>query len=1125
MASLFYDNRRLLVLVIALIAVSGLSSFALLPRMEDPVLTQRVAVIDTIVPGAKADRVEALVTEPIEEELEEIPEIKELRSTSRSGISTITVELRDDVYESEEIWSRVRDKIDDAQPLLPPGALDPDFDQLEVTAYASVIALVWDAPGEPSYAVLRRQAEELEQRLRAVRGTREVDTFGDPDEEITVDIRQADLATLGLSVGDVARQIEASDSKVAAGLLRGAGNALLLEVDGELDSLRRIESTPIRYAAAQRGGAAPFVALGDIATVRKGIIEPPRSLAMVDGKPAIAVGVLIRADQRIDLWARGAAETIETFAAELPPALSLKRVFEQSPYVETRLSTLMGNLLVGAGAVMLVIWVMMGWRSAIVVGAALPLASLMVLTGLRTLGIPIHQMSVTGLIIALGLLIDNAIVIVDEVRERLRDGQTPRDAVASSVRHLAAPLFGSTLTTALSFAPIALMPGPAGEFVGSIALSVILAVASSFALAMTITPAIAALFAPKAADAIRAKEKRRWWSDGFSSPRLTTAYRAVLSRLFRRPVFGVGLGIVLPVLGFVAAGSLTEQFFPPADRDQFQIQVSLPAHASLAQTQRLITDARERILARDRVVAVDWFLGESAPNFYYNMMANRKGVPQYAQAIVQLDNAEGVFDVIRQVQLELDAALPEAQFLVRQLEQGPPFEAPIEVRLFGPDLTELRTLGDEVRRVLSETPDVLHSFSDMAEALPKLAVEVDEAEARLAGLDNRTIARQLDNTLEGAVGGSVLEATEDLPVRVRVSDRLRGDLSEIASLALSPAGVPTSSNRVDEDNANGLSGHLPLSALAEVSLQPEVAAIPHFNSKRMNEVRAYITAGVLPAQVLGDFQQRLAESGFELPPGYELKYGGEADKRDQAVGNLLSSVGVLMVLMVATLVLSFGSFRMAGLIGVVGALSIGLGVGALAVAGYPFGFMAIVGTMGLAGVAINDSIVVLAALREDERARTGDPDAVRDVVVRASRHVISDDAHHDRRLPAAAAWRRRFLAAAGNHDRGRRHGRHAAGPAACARRVHPADVPGLPEVGRRPGGFHRRRHRRRRHRPRGRVARPCCPRPRPAASGHRRLIALKAEPVRLACGVHPGTARISCRLGCRNTIASQEHPP
>lgn len=974
MNRLLYDNRRLLVLAILVIVVAGLSSFFVLPRMEDPVLNQRAAIINTRLPGATPERVEALIVEPLEEELQEIPEIKEIRTTARSGVASVVIELRDNVYEVNEVWSRVRDKIDDAVPLLPAEASDPAFDLLEVTAYASILALTWDAPGEANYAVLRRLTEELEQRLRAVPGTREVDTYGDPAEEIAIDIDAAQLATLGLSAGDIATQLAASDAKIAAGQFRGDDGSLLIEVDSELDTVRRIAATPIRYrASAADTSAGRFVTLGTVAEVHKGIANPPRRLSLVDGKPSISVGVLVREDQRIDNWAARAEPVVQAFADGLPPAVGLKRVFEQSGYVEERLSTLMNNLFVGAAAVMVVIWGMMGWRSALVVGSALPLASLMVLAGMRWMGIPIHQMSVTGLIIALGLLIDNAIVIVDEVGDRIREGMDPGAAVGKSVSHLAIPLLGSTLTTCLSFAPIALMPGPAGEFVGAIAISVMMAVSASFFLAMTITPSVAAIVAPSSTHG-----RRAWWVSGFQSDRLTAWYRGLLGFLFRRPVFGLALAAAPPVVGFVLAGSLTEQFFPPAERDQFQIQVDLPASASIASTERLATKARDLLLQNERIEAVDWYLGESAPSFYYNMLANRAGVPQYAQAIVQLDSKDEYFEIIQQIQQTLDAALPEARFLVRQLEQGPPFEAPIEARLFGPDLDELQELGLTIRRVLSETPGVVHTSSDLSEVLPKLQLDIDEASARLAGLDNREIARQLDATLEGAVGGSVLEATENLPVRVRVTGVARSDLSRVASIDL-----------VGRSAFTGAATRTPLSALADLRLTPERSAIPHFNSERMNEVKAYITAGALPAEVQGRFEQRLAESDFELPPGYRLEFAGEGSKRNDAVGNLMSNVAVLLVLMAATLVLSFGSFRMAGLIGVVAVLSIGLALGALSLSGFPFGFTAIIGAMGLVGVAINDTIVVLAAIREDKGSRTGDPDAIRDVVVRSSRHVFA----------------------------------------------------------------------------------------------------------------------------------------
>ena len=760
MSRLLYDNRRLLVLLIALATVAGLSSFFVLPRMEDPVLTQRAAIVNTLYPGAAPERVEALVTEPIEEELQEIPEIKEIRSTSRSGVSTIVIELLDNVYEADEVWSRVRDKIDDAQPLLPPETSDPDFDLLEVTAYATIVGVAWDGPvedgpaaaGGANYAVIRRLAEELEQRLRSVRGTREVDTFGDPAEEITIEFDPATLATLGLTPQMVAAQLSDSDAKAAAGLLRTSQGNLLLEVDSQLDTVRRIAAIPIRYGGSLgEAEAGRFVTLGAVADVRKGIADPPRRLAIIDGKPAIALGALVRDSERVDLWAERTEKVIQQFAGELPPAVKLVRVFDQSGYVETRLSTLMGNLLVGASAVMLVIWLMMGWRSAVVVGAALPLASLMVLAGMRQLGIPIHQMSVTGLIIALGLLIDNAIVMVDEVGERMREGDDPGVAVSKSVKNLAAPLFGSTLTTMLSFAPIALMPGPAGEFVGAIAISVMLAVGASFLLAVSVTPAMAAIFLPKAP-----RESAGVFSAGFSSRRLTEAYRGVLGVLFRRPALGLLIAMAPAVGGFFLATTLDEQFFPPAERDQFQIQADLPAGASIAATRDMALRAREIMLSHPRVEGVEWFLGDSAPSFYYNMLANRAGTPQYAQALVQIDSGEDYAELIQEVQLQLDAELPEARFLVRQLEQGPPFDAPIEVRIFGPDLDTLQDLGVTVRRVLSETPDVTHSQSDLSEALPKLELDVNEPAARLAGLDHRAIADQLNTTLEGAVGGSVL---------------------------------------------------------------------------------------------------------------------------------------------------------------------------------------------------------------------------------------------------------------------------------------------------------------------------------------------------------------------------------
>ncbi len=992
MSNLFYRNPRLLLLAVMLILVSGGSSYRLMPRMEDPQLTSRAANVSTVFPGADAERVETLVTEKIEDELVEIEEIKETRSFSRAGISMLTIELRDDVYESDPIWARIRDKISDASVNLPPEAHEPVFDQLLVKAYATLVALVWDGNGQTDQpvnnAILRRLSEQLEDRLKAIRGTERVDIFGDPVEEVVVHVRPDALIARGLTAQDVSAQLGASDAKISAGQLRSVEGDLLIDVAGELDTCERIGQTPIAF-----GPDGNFVRLSDIAEIRKGVVEPETSLAIIDGKRGITLGAFVRGSYRIDFWANDLEKVLGEFQSELPRGVSLVRMFDQNEYVESRLSTLLMNLMVGSAMVVIVVLLLMGWRSAVIVGTALPLTALMVLTGMHLLDIPIHQMSVTGLVLALGLLIDNAIVIVDEVAAKIRRGIPRGQAVSRSVSHLAVPLLGSTLTTAFAFGPIALMPGPAGEFVGAIAVSVILAIFSSLLLAMTVIPALTALGLKTFDERTLAEQSitQSIFYEGIHCRPLASLYHRSLRLVLANPWIGIALGMLLPVIGFVQARHLPEQFFPPADRDQIQIEVELPATASLDRTRATCEAIRQQIVERADVEHVHWFIGESAPAFYYNIIPRRQNTPRYAHALVQVSSAQRTGQLIGSLQNELDSSFREARILVRQLEQGPPFDAPIELRVFGPDINRLKQISDTLARILAATPDVIHVRSELAETMHQLSLRIDEPQARLAGLDNKMLAQQMNAVLEGAVAGSVVESTEELAVRVQLDRQGRSKFEQISSIDL--LGRDIRSNDSGNDTSNDLSNDayrgVPLSAIAQIELAAEVTAIPHFDGRRMSEVQAFITAGMLPGKVLRSFEERLDASGYELPRGYNYELGGEAKQRDSAVGSLLTSVGILLVLMIATLVLSFGSFRVMMLVGAVAALSIGLGLGSLWLFGYPFGFMAIIGTMGLIGVAINDSIVVLAAIQENPKSKSCDIATIGDVVMRATRHIVA----------------------------------------------------------------------------------------------------------------------------------------
>jgi len=974
----FYRNPRLTALFLGLVIVAGLAALQSLARQEDPTLARRFGSVRTVFPGASALRVESLVTDKLEKELLELHEIREIQSESRTGISVLRLEL-DEQYEEEdvdEIWSKVRDRIDQARREFPPGVGAPDFEDQTSTAITLLVGFTWDREGPPQLGLMTRLAEELENRLRNVPGTKETDLHGEAEEEIRISVAPDVLAGVGLTAAAVSDALARADSKVPAGQLRNERNDLLIEVAGELDSLARIRDVPLRDAP---GGQ--LLRVGDVALVERAVREPAATEAWLGGRRGVAVSATMQSDRRVDLWADDVHAVVEEFGRLVPEGVGYRVIFDQSVYTQERLGTLVGNLLLGATIVVLILFLLMGLRSALIVGSALPITVCMVLAELNFLGVPLHQTSVTGIIIALGLLIDNAIVVVDEYNLRVRRGVTRPEAVSATVRHLFVPLAASTLTTILAFLPIVLMPGGAGEFVGPISIGVGLAVGSSFLVSMTVIPAVAA-FLTSQRTLERAREGRRgaFWKDGFSSPRLAAAWSSTLDFLLARPGLGIAISLVLPVAGFVAANTLTEQFFPPNDRNQFQIQLVLPSQTSTAETRRNALRARALLHAHDEVVESHWFVGDAAPRVFYTMIQNEEGVSSYAGAFVTTRSPDATERLLPRLQRELLEAFPNARVMALPFEQGPPFDAPIEVRILGPDLDELRHLGEQVRAVLAETNDVTYTVAKIAGGEPKLMVRADEIEARIAGLRLAEVADQLHARLEGAEGGSLLERTEELPVRVRVLGEHRADLRAIAAGNVLGADAAA--------DARGVAG-VPLAAMSEIDLVPELSGVTRRNGERSNSVQAFLLPYTLIAESLADFRRRLDASGFTLPEGYRLEFGGESEERSEALANLMAFALPLFVIMAGTIILSFNSFRLAGIIGAVAFLSVGLAMLGVWSFGYPMGFLAIIGTMGLVGLAINDSIVVLNALQGDAGARAGELEDTREVVVEATRHIVA----------------------------------------------------------------------------------------------------------------------------------------
>ncbi len=970
-ATLTFREPRLAALALLVIVSAGSSALLALGRQEDPTITNLFAAVTTPFPGADAARVEALVTVPIETALREIPEIDTVESASASGVSIVQIDLVETIAPDriEGIWAEVRDALAELRPDFPPGVQPPELEADGAGAYGAIVSLSAASDDAPAGIVLRH-ARELADRLRGVPGTSVVDVFGAPEEEVLVTLDPRRAAAIGLTADAVSDAIRDADSKGQAGKLRGDGAEMILSVAGEIAAADRVRAIILREGP--EGGS---VRVADVATVARGVRAPAAEAALHDGRPAILVAAKLETGLQVDVWMGRIDVALDAFRADAPDGLSTTLIFDQSRYTAERLRDVGANMALGVALVVGVLLLTLGLRAATIVALILPVVTLASLATMNLIGLAIHQMSVTGLIVALGLLVDAGIVMTDEIGQRVRAGVARVVAVGAAVRRLFMPLMASTVTTALSFMPMALLPGPAGDFVGSIAIAVIVMLSWSFVVAVTLTPALAGWAMPAAAGG-------GMLGDGLRLPRLARAFRASLLAALANPVRAVALSLVLPVLGFASLPLLTPQFFPGVDRDQFTLEIDLRVGAPLSATRAVVERLDAALRDAPEVASVAWVLGRSAPAFYYNIVGGRRDAPRHAQALVTTASPAATETLIRRLERDAGALAPEAQVLVRGLVQGPPVAAPVELRLVGPDVATLRTLGAEVRRLAAAAPSVVVARETTTPGGAEVRVALDEAAARALGLTPGAVARQLEASLEGVTGGSLIEGTEELPVRVRLGDAVRGDLQAIADLPL----IPADAARIA---AEGGFAATPLSAIARVGLAPAAPVITRRNGERANAVQAFPLRDVLPEAALAEVRAALDAGGFAPPRGYRLEIGGDSDARASTLGNLLASLGIIVTLSIAAIVVTFRSFRLSGVALVVSALSAGLSLLALAVFDYPFGVNAIIGVIGSIGVSINAAIIILTGLQEDPAAHGGDRAAMAEVVMGSSRHIVS----------------------------------------------------------------------------------------------------------------------------------------
>lgn len=971
LGNLFYRLPRLTFLALGFILITGLSSFMNLPRQEDPTMTERYGFVETHLPGASAIRIEALITEKIEAGLREVPEVKKIASISRAGHSFVSVELFDTVGmdQVDLVWSEVRDKMRDVEPQLPPGTSSPFVDPNGPVAVTLGVAITSE---NTPISVLERVATELRSRLATLPGTKETEIFGEPAQEIVVEVNPHAMARLNISIDDIIRAIGASDTKVAAGGYQSESNNLVVEVKGELTSVERIASIPIGQHADGH-----FLRLSDVANLSKAYVDPPHSIALIHGSRGLVVATTMETGRRVDQWSSQAKKIVADYRRELPAMINIETIIDQNYYTTERLSTLLLNLLMAIALVLIALFVLMGLRAAIIIGTALPLTISLVLTGLYVLKIPLHQMSVTGLIIALGLLIDNAIVIIEEYKMQRRRGKHFDEAIALAVNHLFVPLLASTATTAFAFLPIALAPGGTGDFTGAMAVAVVLSVTASFVLAMTVIPTVAAFVDQK----FPPKTSSHWWSQGISIPSLTRLYSRSITLVFQRPILGILVSLVLPICGFLVAGSMTSSFFPPVDRNQFQLQLTLPSNSSLQQTTKEVAKVQKILDSVPEIIESHWFIGEGAPRVYYNMLGNsNQGVANFANGFMTTGDVDDPRKILPDLQTRLMNEIPGARVMALPFEQGPPYSAPIEIRIVGPDLNILKELGEEIRLLLTQVPSLTYTTATLSTAVPQVSIYPNENQTRLRGVNNKDIPLQLNAALNGLIAGTVMEGTSEVPVRVRMNSSARSDLERLSSTPIL--------STMAAGKSQGYGG-IPLEQITQLKLEPSPTRIDRYQNERINTVAGFLLPYAFPSLAVEAFREKLEEAKIELPEGYRIEFGGEEEERGDAVSSIIATFITFLWMMVAVIVLSLNSFRYAAIIGAVGFLSVGLALLGVWLSGYPLGYTSLIGTLGLVGLAINGAIIVLSALKASRSAVSGDIETGTQIVVASSRHIVS----------------------------------------------------------------------------------------------------------------------------------------
>ncbi|MDJ0686014.1 MAG: efflux RND transporter permease subunit [Alphaproteobacteria bacterium] len=940
-----------------LLLVGGIGSFFSLGWLEDPEFTVKTAAIVTAYPGASAEEVELEVTDRLEIALQELTQLDELYSISRAGLSIIRVDIKSEYFADRlpQVWDEMRSKIEDATPSLPPGAAPPEISDDWGFVYGFLFALT-SAGYTP--AELEEYAKHIKKELSVVQGVARVELWGVQDRVVYVDVSQQQLSQLGLTPTDLSLILEQQNMVLDAGSIDSpvqrfrvtpTGTFASPEEIGELTFTATLASAAAgvlqRGQTAQTGRPATtqsqpsrfeqLIQLKDIATVTQGYQEPPSTLMWHNGKPAIGISMagvdganIVEVGKRID-------KRLNELMLDLPVGVEVDKISWQSDIVDAAIVDFMINLAMAVVIVLVVLTLPMGWRMGVIIGSGLILTILGTLVFLAVFGIDLHRMSLGALVIALGMMVDNCIVVADGFVVRLQQGMDRKQAAIESARTPSFSLLGATIIAVMAFYPIFSSPEDAGEYCKDLFTVVGISLIFSWVVSMTFTPlqCIDLLPSPKPGEE-------------------TEAYSGALYRGFRKVVTGairarfpvVGVLVGLLVVAMVGFQGLPQQFFPDSARPQFLVDYWAPEGTRIQTVSEDLKAIEAKMLEDERIESVSIFIGQGPPRFYLPVESEFP-YETYANIVVNTRSSDDVGPVVETLEPWMKDSVPEALTRVRLYGLGPSDTWKFEARFSGPQQADpaiLRDLADQGKAILEASPLAKEINTDMRNRVRRLEIEYNEARARWANISRVAIAESTKRAFDGQQVGLYREGDTLIPIKLRLVEQERGNIGELDVLQIS---------------SSMSSDTIPLSQVTDtIGMRWEDPIIIRYQRRRANTVQASpkgVTFPTLYDSVVEEFEK------IELPPGYELFWDGELKSTADAQAALIPGVIPAAVIVLFIIVYLYNAFR-PPLIILLTIPFVFIGISpALLATQVPFGFVALLGAMSLSGMMIKNAIVLL----------------------------------------------------------------------------------------------------------------------------------------------------------------------